>query len=164
MKKLIAIDPGPVSSGVCLIESETYRPILAGKFENESIMDVLFDHLPEGRVVIEMVAHYGTGMPAGKDVFETCVWIGRFIEQFTQKYLVVETLPRKSVKMNLCNSVRAKDSNIRQALVDRFAPGERNYGKGTKTQPGFFFGFSADAWQAYALGVTYIDMKRSKAV
>jgi hypothetical protein len=165
MKKLIAIDPGPVSSGVCLIDAETYNPIKAIKIENVMVMEILAPHIHGNTlVVIEMVAHYGTGMPAGKDVFETCIWIGRFIEQFTQKYLVVETLPRKSVKMNLCNSVRAKDSNIRQALVDRFAPGERNYGKGTKTQPGFFFGFSADAWQAYALGVTYIDMKRSKAV
>ena len=164
MKKLIAIDPGPVSSGICIIEAETYRPILAGKFENESIVGIVADHMPESRVVIEMVAHYGTGMPAGKDVFETCIWIGRYIEMFLQEGLVVETMPRRTVKMNLCNSVRAKDSNIRQALVDRFTPGTRNYGKGTKQDPGFFYGFSADAWQAYALGITYIDMKRSKAV
>jgi hypothetical protein len=58
--------------------------------------------------------------------------------------------------------MRAKDSNIRQSLVDRFAPGERNYGKGTKAKPGFFYGFAADAWQAYALGVTYLDIRRDK--
>lgn len=165
MSKVIAIDPGPEKSGLCVIETETYKPILVGKYENDSIMEVLEVHLQkENKVVIEMVAHYGTGMPAGKEVFETCVWIGRYIEMFLQEGLDVETLPRKTVKINLCNSVRAKDSTIRQALVDRFSPMVRNYGKGTKGNPGFFYGFSADAWQAYALGITYIDMKRSNAV
>jgi hypothetical protein len=164
MRRLIAIDPGPVKSGVCIIDATNYTPMVAGKFENESLMGIVADHMPESRVVIEMVAHYGTGMPAGRDVFETCIWIGRYIEMFVQKGLVVETVPRKTVKLNLCGSVRAKDSNVRQALVDRFAPGERNFGKGTKADPGYFHGFSADAWQAYALGITYIDMKRSRAI
>ena len=47
---------------------------------------------------------------------------------------------------------------IRQALVDRFAHGEPNYGKGTKARPGFFHGFSADVWQAYALAVYAADV------
>jgi len=64
---------------------------------------------------------------------------------------------RRDVKLNLCGSARAKASNIIQALVDRFASGEPNYGKGTKKTPGWFYGFKADVWQAYALGVTYID-------
>lgn len=32
-----------------------------------------------------------------------------------------------------------------------------NRGKGTKTAPGWFHGFAADVWQAYALGVYAID-------
>jgi hypothetical protein len=58
-----------------------------------------------------------------------------------------------------CHSAKAKDSNIRQALADRFAPGEPNYGKGTKANQGWFYGFSADVWQAYALAVYAADQE-----
>jgi len=113
-------------------------------------------------VVIEQIASYG--MSVGKEVFDTAMWSGRFIEIFTRRGFTVEFLPRITVKMNLCKSPRAGDSNIIQALVDRFAPGQKNHGKGTKKSPGWFYGFSADIWQAYALGVTHIDMKNGAIV
>jgi len=97
------------------------------------------------RCVIEMIASYG--MPVGKEVFETCVWIGRFAECS----FAFNLLYRKDVKMHLCNSMRAKDSNIRQALIDRFgAPG-------TKKNPGLTYGLKKDLWSAFATGVTWVD-------
>jgi hypothetical protein len=108
-------------------------------------------------VAIEMIGHYGTGMPAGKEVFDTCVWIGRFMEHLLSKGVVSDLVMRRDVKLHICGTSKAKDSNIRQALVDRFAPGEPNYGKGTKKKPGWFYGFSEDMWQAYALAVAYLD-------
>ena len=60
--------------------------------------------------------------------------------------------------MNLSHSKKDKDSNIAQALIDRFAPNTPNKGKGTKKNPGWFHGFKSDIWQAYAVAVTYHDM------
>ena len=60
--------------------------------------------------------------------------------------------------MNICNSMKANDSTIKQALVDRFARGQKNYGKGTKSNPGFFYGFKSDIWSAFAVATTYHDM------
>ena len=80
-----------------------------------------------GKVIIEMIASYG--MAVGKEVFDTCVWIGRFVELARLQNIGVEYIYRKDEKINICNSMKAKDSNIRQALIDRF--GE----VGTKKNP-----------------------------
>lgn len=78
-------------------------------------------------LVIEMIASYG--MPVGKEVFDTCVWIGKFIQTVEDRKMQAKYIYRKDEKMNICHSMKAKDSNIRQALIDRF--GE----VGTKKNP-----------------------------
>jgi hypothetical protein len=67
---------------------------------------------------------------------------------------------RKDEKMAICHSMKANDASIRQALVDRFAYGVPNFGKGTKKAPGWFYGFRADIWQSYAIAVTYYEKTR----
>ena len=99
-------------------------------------------------LVIEMIASYG--MPVGKEVFDTCV----FIQKAKEVQKAYQYIYRKDEKMNICNSMKAKDSNIRQALIDRFGP------VGTKKNPGWFYGFKADVWSDYAIGIKYIDMKK----
>ena len=92
-------------------------------------------------------------MPVGQEVFETCVWIGRFIQASRKE---TQLIYRKDVKLNICNSMKATDASIIKALKDRFGD------KGTKANPGWFYGFSKDVWQAYALGVTYLDKEREQ--
>lgn len=151
--KILSIDPGNIKSAYCLIDTETYKPLSFGKQDNNwllGFMDTqgaLFD-----KVIIEMIASYG--MAVGKEVFETCVWIGRFVELARLQNIEVEYIYRKDEKINICNSMKAKDSNIRQALIDRF--GE----VGTKKRPGWFYGFKADIWSAYAVGITYLDLNK----
>ena len=158
MGTILAIDPGNIQSGYVLVEhdgKEIRKVLDVGKVPNGEMYSVFFstyDHL-----AIEMVA--GMGMPVGQEVFDTCFWIGRFWE-FATLYGVShppQKIFRREEKLYLCGRASAKDANIRQALVDRYAPGEPNYGKGTKKNPGFFYGFSADMWAAMAVAVTYFD-------
>jgi len=150
--RILAIDPGNTESGYALIDSITWKPYDAGKITNFYLRDKLMDGGYD-YVAIEMIASYG--MAVGKEVFETCVWIGRFLE--VAQTSDVNLVYRKEVKLHLCHSTKAKDSNITQALIDRFASGVSNHGKGTKAAPGWFYGFKADIWQAYALAVYTAD-------
>ena len=178
--RVLAIDPGNTDSGYALIDGDTCQPIEVGKIPNEQLLTALLDWCigassdyindpdtagkPEfDHIAIEMVASYG--MAVGKEVFETCVWIGRYA-QLADVYATAvpcDLVYRRDVKLHHCGSVKAKDSNIAQALVDRFAPGQPNRGKGTKAAPGWFHGFAADMWQAYALAVLVADRVNARA-
>lgn len=145
---ILAIDPGSTESAYVLLE-DGYKIVEFGKVNNEKMLAIVATYNCMNTVVIEMIASYG--MPVGAEVFETCVWIGRFVQAANCK---VERLYRKEVKLHLCNSVKAKDSNIIQALKDRFGD------KGTTKNKGPLYGIKSDIWQALAVGITYLD--RSK--
>jgi Holliday junction resolvasome RuvABC endonuclease subunit len=157
MPKILAIDPGNTQSGVAILEMPNFRLEWFAKLPNEDVVKVAkrydFDE-----VAIEMVACYG--MPVGKDVFETCLWIGRFIEQLKEHK--ISFVYRKEEKIHLCGSMKAKDSNIKQALVNRYAKHDFKSGKGTKKNPDTFYGVAKDVWQAVAVGVTHYEKECAK--
>jgi hypothetical protein len=149
---ILAIDPGPYDSAYVILD-DNLKPVEFGKEDNNSILDTVLAALYQGGIknfAVEMVASYG--MAVGKEVFETCVWIGRFWETSCSFEVTRQFIYRKDEKMNLCHSMKANDSNIRQALIDRFGP------VGTKKNPGWFYGVSKDVWAAIAVGVTYHDL------
>ena len=157
---ILAIDPGNIESGWTLIDTKTMQPLRFGKDDNEDLLGWLWDDsLRADEVRIEMVASYG--MAVGKTVFDTCVWVGRFWEASTDfcEYGKpnAELVYRQPIKLHHCGSSKARDSNIRQALIDRFDPEASNGGKGTRANPGWFYGFKADIWAAYALAVYAAD-------
>lgn len=159
----IGIDPGNIESAYVVVADDLSKVLEKGKVENHELMKLLtrFKLTYDIRyVAIEMIASYG--MAVGASVFDTCVWIGRFKEHCLKLLWEVEFVYRKEEKMLLCNSMKAKDSNIIQALIDRFAPNTPNKGKGYKSNPGLFYGFKSDIWQAYAVAVTYYDLYLSK--
>lgn len=153
--KIIAIDPGSAESAFVILD-EDYGIHDFGKEGNEDLLKRIYELNYKHEFVIEMVA--SMGMPVGKDIFDTCVWIGRFWEASIsdeRSYIF-----RKEEKLNLCGSMKAKDANIRMALIDRFAKFDFKNGRGTKENPDTFYGFKADVWAAMAVGVTYIDKKK----
>lgn len=142
---ILALDPGTTETAWCFYDKDT---ILAGKDKNENVLELVKKAGAEF-LAVEMIASYG--MPVGAEVFTTCVWIGRFIEAAKIRN---EFVYRKDVKMHLCGTMKAKDGNIRQALIDRFGP------PGTKKAPGRTYGFKADMWAALGVAVTAYDRRR----
>jgi Holliday junction resolvasome RuvABC endonuclease subunit len=135
---ILAVDPGTDKSAFVVLDRKEQRIIDKGIFANSEMFDVI-KGCPEITVAIEMVASYG--MPVGREVFETCVWIGRFYQAADDMALPIKLVYRKDVKMHLCGSMRAKDANVRQALVDLL-------GK-EKTK-----GIVKDMWAALGVAVT----------
>ena len=164
--KILAIDPGNTESAYVLMNTDyTIRNGIAYKFHNNTVLKAVEDfgkiYGKNLTVVIEMVASYG--MAVGKEVFDTCVWIGRFTQAAAAAGCQVEYIYRIEEKQRICHDSRAKDSNIRQALIDRFAVFDKKAGKGTKKHPDVFYGFAKDMWSAFAVGVTWLDKQKEAA-
>ena len=150
--KILAIDPGNEESAFVVWDG--HRILEKGKWSNQELLDNLpriVQNINRGNVYIEMVASYG--MAVGKTVFETCVWIGRYEESIVSLGCEVKKVYRKDVKMHICQSMRAKDSNIRQAIIDRFGK------PGTKSNPNLVYQdrevkMAKDIWAAFAVALT----------
>lgn len=133
------IDPGPVTSTAVAFDGQRVTKVLELP-PVELALAIEFD-----QVACEWVECFG--MAVGKEVFQTVYNIGLLAGCMRDMRLI----PRRDVKLNLCRSSRAKDGNVRQALIDRLGP------VGTKKAPGPCYGVSGHAWAALAVAVTAFD-------
>ena len=148
MTRILAIDPGTEVSGWCVWDGGI---VAHGVDCNRDVRAMVgFNTQGAQALALEMVASYG--MPVGAEVFRTVWWAGRFAEVW-----IAAGRPeprevfRKDVKLHHCHSARAKDANVRQALIDRLGP------KGTKKQPGPTYGISSHVWPALAVALLVAD-------
>jgi hypothetical protein len=155
---IMAIDPGPTHSAWLVTDPQDEIRSFA-RWENEELLGLLRGSRHGGLapdvqvVVIEKVE--GFGMAVGAEVFETVYWSGRFAEAVHPR--TVDRIGRRAVKLHLCGQARAKDPNIRQALIDRYG-GSAAIGR--KATPGPLYGISGDVWSALAVAVTWLDLHR----
>ena len=169
---LLALDPGSTQSGLVEYDYRTNSVLHHRVVDNEAILQLIylghgvqkFDYL-----ALEMIASYG--MSVGKTVFETCIWIGRFIQQWGGKNYTL--IPRHDIKMHLCHTKNSSNANVREALIDRWggpavAIGNEKVsiecaGKKAKlgrTAKGPLFGVASHEWSALAVAVTWQDKHR----
>jgi hypothetical protein len=148
-RSVLAVDPGPRSHGVVLFDGQR----VVGSYDmtteelRRHIQWLVTDEPPI--IACEWIASYG--MPVGKEVFETVLQIG-MLHAITPMRLI----PRADIKLHLCGSMRAKDANIRQALLDKLGP------VGTKKNPGPLYGVSGHKWAALAVAVTAAEVARTE--
>lgn len=169
---ILAIDPGSAQSAWVQYDTENHLPVSWAKADNREVLhlvSVMHAHPePFQHLAIEMTACYG--MTAGRDLFDTTRWIGRFVQAWGGSYNLVL---RKSkwgpgsddymdagrfpgVCMTLCKINTAKDPQIRQAIIDRFG-GNKAAAIGVKAKPGPLYGMKADVWAALAVALTWAE-------
>ncbi len=156
---ILAIDPGTLFSAYVLYREGDILGF--DKVRNDDMVTII-KNAGVGAMAIEMPACYG--MAVGKSVFETCRWVGIFQQAFgvSKTHLVYRKSQNKEegiegVCMHLCKNNRAKDANVRQAILDRYPStgGGRVSQVGTKAQPGPLYGVSGDVWSAIAVAITF---------
>lgn len=154
-----------------------------GKDTNGIVRIILRDFVKVGNPldVLSVEAPRAMGLPASNDLFETSVHVGRFIQLWPTKRW--SYIFRPDVKLVVCGSPRAKDVNIRAALIDLWGgqssaiggkrckrcSGKGHTGKGPtpcpvcahtaspgwEVPPGPLYGMAADMWAALAVAVAW---------
>ena len=155
---LMSIDPGTVESA--WVKFQRGVPVAYGKDANATVLRKVHAYVgPMTQVVCEEIESYG--MAVGREVFQTVRWSGRFEQAFLGDYGAREGrwhyLPRRLVKLEICGQPRAKDANIRQALIDLY--GGKDAAIGRKATPGPLYGMSGDVWAALAVGITWMRLR-----
>lgn len=158
---ILGIDPSCKDSAYCFCTADL-KPLAFDKVLNKDFINTVNEemrkHLKDGmtlKVAIEDMENFGS--PVGRTTFDTLKFVGRIDYWFELEGIDAQMIFRHEERMTICHSPRANDAIVKQALIDRFAPYTSNYGKGTKKEPGFFYGFRADVWMAFAVAVTYHD-------
>jgi len=149
---IVAIDPGPSESAIVQWDGANVQE--ATMLTNELCRTFLQGISKPFTLAVEMIACYG--MPVGAETFETCLHIGRIQQIAEARQVECHLVYRREVKMHLCHSMKAKDSNIRQALIDKFGP------PGTKKNRGRLYGVSSHMWAALAVAVCFEELSGQK--
>lgn len=153
---IIGLDPGPKESAVVIWDGR--RVVNRMIDANENVLyNLLQWRNDEAWLAIEMIASYG--MPVGKETFETCVWIGRFIQAYNRMDRTI-LVPRLTIKTHHCHSSKANDATIRQAILDRF--GGKDSAIGRKSSPGPLYAIVADMWSALAIALWASDTQAAR--
>ncbi len=153
MRTILGIDPGTEQSAYVLWDGA--QVVYSHTVDNMSLLLMLRDYkLSQSNPIlaIEKIASYG--MAVGAETFETVFWSGRFMEAWVNRDISVCTIhrpTRNEIKNHICHSSKARDTNVRQALIDRFGV------VGTVKTPGPLFGISKHKWAALAVAVFVFD-------
>lgn len=154
MSIILALDPGPVETGLAVYDSDHKRVLRASVTETPAALNEVIAAASNGVqfLAIEMISGYGKGV--GESVFATCLWVGRLMQAW-QGSTPVELVYRTDVKMLLCGNRSAGDAAVRQALLAQFAAtgGGAVPQVGTKSQPGPLYGVASHSMAALAVAL-----------
>jgi hypothetical protein len=151
-----------------------------GILPNAELAELIASIPTSARQLLAIETPQPRGQMVSTEMFETCIWIGRFLERWGGgRWTYVS---REAIKLHLTGMARAQDKHIAQALKDRFggvdiAVGgkrcKRCAGKGVRTRervkcaacagsgwqsvPGPLYGVTSHVWAAAAVACYVLD-------
>lgn len=146
----IGIDPGTTHSGYAVVD-ENYNIVKSDKVINEgenSIISLLTDAKSTDIILIESIQSYG--MSVGREIFETCFWIGEFRRFAKDRGMGYYLYPRPEYTRAVCGVGKVNDSVLWQSLKLRFG-GDR------KGEPMHLLKGDSDKRSAFALCAYHLD-------
>lgn len=184
--RVIGIDPGTFKSAYVVLarssDLEPSRTVLqeSAEVDNEQLLlklrryQIGAEQNPgffAGRTFMAIENIEGMGMMVGRTTFDTCIWIGKFVEAWENNTRqLAHLVSRGDERIVLCgcstyiNPVTGKrqkisDAAIRASLIERFEPtgGGRIPQIGVKSKPGPLYGVSGHAWQALSVAMTFME-------
>lgn len=146
---ILALDPGPEKTA--WVQYIDGLPTAHGHESNDNVRNRVAVETSFGAcVAIEIIEGYG--LRVGKETFDTCEWIGRYSQVMEVKGREPIRVPRRAVKLHLCQNPTARDVDIRAAIIDRYGGKEKAIG--SKRNPGPLYGITGDVWSALAVAIT----------
>ena len=154
--RVLAIDPDPDGGSYVLFDSQQGLVDYGWREHIQYLCSII--HLEEtDQVVVENLQCYG--MPAGASMFETAKAIGEIRGRCRWVNVPFDdSLARPKIKAALCHSAKAKDANVRAALIDLYG-GDKRTAVGLKASPGPLYGIKRDVWAALALAVVWLSLQ-----
>lgn len=111
------LDPGSTQSAFIGWDGHAYS---SGHFlANDTLLDLLRTS-PLAGVTLGIEQVRGMGMYAGNELFDTCIWTGRFMEAAQHSGATVLLVPRKTVITAIVGIAAAGDKELKAALRAKY--------------------------------------------
>jgi hypothetical protein len=171
MIPILAFDPGPKQTGIVRLEGIDAEPLPVGAapscenctisvaaiakiqawtLPNQELCARLGELLGKPYPVALLEVVEARGMPVGNDTLHTQLWAGYIGGLLASDNVITLFVRRSRVKLALCGTARAKDSNIRAALIDLLG------GKEAVKKGGIAHGIHGHQWAALATAFAYL--------
>jgi hypothetical protein len=151
---ILGIDPGPTESAFCFCHG--YEITESDKVATDELIRLINMAPTKLTVVIENIQCYG--MAVGRETFDTCINIGRFIQECRRMGHKDFLYPRPEYMRSILGAKAPKgkaDSMLWQALKLRF-------GGDKKGEPLYLLKGASDKRSAYAVAVYHLDINGGK--
>lgn len=183
--RLFSIDPGNIKSAYVILEDGI--PTESKIVPNDDMIRLCWDEIAADAMCIEYMR--SRGMPTANEELDTQFWAGRFVQAWQSCADPEPWYPiyRMDVKMTICGQTKARDSHIRQGIINLFGgqnaaiggkkckkcKGKGWFGAGRSEcpvclgkkwehPPGPLLNISNDEWSALAIGLTCIEQLKDR--